>query len=206
MMVDELGEFDSVLDVGGNVGEFAELCKLTWPAAAITSFEPVPRLARENDRRAQGRWMVQRVAAGADNGRATIRHCLNQHSASTLLPSGPVRREMFGIRDEWEELPVQVRRLDDYIGWVKGRCLLKVDVEGFELEVLAGAQQVLELVDVVLLEVNQAPVFIGQPTFRELDDELEAHGLRFEQVLGVQMGAGVHALAIVQFDGAWTRR
>jgi FkbM family methyltransferase len=205
MLVDELGPFVNVLDVGGNVGEFAELCKQTWPESRVTSFEPVPKLARANEQRAGGRWAVENIGLSDHSGREIIRYCVNQHSASTLLESGPTRRELFGIRDTFEPIEVKLRRLDEAAPpLLDGRTLLKVDVEGHELAVLRGGVHVLEHVDVAIVEVNQAPVFVGQPTFDELDVLLRFRGLSFVGVAGVQTGP--HGRGVVQFDGIWRRR
>jgi FkbM family methyltransferase len=97
--LDELlgGPFDSVLDVGGNVGEFAEAARTLWPAARITSFEPLADVYRTNCLRANGRWTVEPYAISDRRGVAVLNRCENQHSASSLQPVGGVRAEL-GIR------------------------------------------------------------------------------------------------------------
>lgn len=203
MRVDDLGPFDSVLDVGGNVGEFAELCRVTWPACTVTSFEPLLHVADANKRRANGRWWVEPVAISDRGGEATLRYCRNQHSASTMMQPGGLRRREFGIVDRFEELVVPTRPLDDYLGLLAGRTLLKVDVEGHEAQVLAGGENVLRGVEVVLLEVNQATdIFVGSPPVQWLDEELRRHGLFFAGVLATQLTPRGE---LVQFDGVWAR-
>jgi len=46
-----------------------------------------------------------------------------------------------------------------------GPALLKVDVQGGELEVLAGAESILENFEVIVLEVGMIEQYIGQPVF-----------------------------------------
>lgn len=205
MIVDELGPFDVVLDVGGNVGLLAERFRGLWPAASITSFEPLEPLARSNEQRARGRWWVERCALSSRAGAATMRVCTNQHEASSLEPMGPVRQEVFGLRDELELVDVQLRTLDEFLPLVErgGRALLKVDVEGHELEVLRGGQRLLELVDVAIVEVNQCEVFAGNPPPDVIDAELRSHGLYFAGVAGVQLAPD--GAQVVQFDGVWVR-
>jgi FkbM family methyltransferase len=201
--LDELGPFESVLDVGGNVGGFAEEVRGLWPAARVTSFEPVPQLARANRERARGRWFVHEVAVSDEAGRATISVCTNQHTASTMQPPGSSRRIRFGIRDTFESVEVATRPLDDYLGALVGRCLLKIDVEGHELHVLAGASHALDQVAAVVCEVNEDPdVFLDSPPASVVDDELRRHGLFFAGVRGALLdGRG----EVVQFDGVWRR-
>jgi FkbM family methyltransferase len=199
----DFGPFESVFDVGGNVGDFSAWCSRVWPAARIVSFEPLPAISRENELRADGAWRVERVAVSSRTGSASIQHCLNQHSASTMQTPGPLRMQRFGITDRFETLIVPTRRLDEYLSDVRGRLLVKVDVEGHELEVIAGAAQVLRQAVCVVCEVNQEPtIFRGAPPPDVIDSELRSFGLYFAGVVGVQMDPAGRP---VQFDGVWRR-
>lgn len=196
-------EFDCVLDVGGNIGEFAERARKRWPDALITSFEPVGTLANANWERSHGRWYVDNVAISDKHGEAVINFCKNQHTASTMQQAGTARRRMFGIEDRYEELTVTTRPLDHYANdRVVGRTLLKVDVEGHEREVIAGAYEMLSIVDVVVMEVQNDPdIFLGAPSAKEIDARMQAHGLWFAGVQDALCVAG----RCLQFDGIWTR-
>lgn len=199
-----LGPFDVVLDVGGNVGGWAELARSLWPAARLTSFEPIPYLAELNRERARGRWWVEQVALSSQAGEAVLHVCTNQHSASTMQPAGTVRRQRFGIQDRFEEITVPTRTLDSYARDVPdGRLLVKIDVEGHEGPVLAGGPALLELAAVVIVECQQSPdVFAGAATPGQVDELLRFSGLRFA---GIIDSLADPAGAVVQFDGIWTR-
>lgn len=201
----ELGPFDVVLDVGGNVGEFAERCSIAWPTATIFSFEPLPELAAANRERSDGRWNTIEVACSSRSGNETMRRCRTWPQASTLEEPGSARRRLFGVVDEWETVEVELARLDTFRGLLEGegRVLLKVDVEGHELEVLRGALHVLELVHVALVECNQVELVRGGPSPDVLDAELRASGLYFAGVHAVQMTPAGDRVA--QFDGVWSR-
>lgn len=199
----ELGPFGSVLDVGGNVGSFAELARGLWPVCRITSFEPIPRAAAENRRRANGRWQVTRVAISDQTGDRPFRFCKNQPSASTMQTPGPYRGEVLKIRDHFEIVTVPTRPLDFYLGSaVEGRLLVKIDVEGHEGQVIAGGRRTLEQAAAVIVEVNQAPVFGQSPTPATVDRLLRGLGLEFAGVLDVFQFAG----DVAQFDGLWLRQ
>lgn len=204
--LERLGPFDSVLDVGGNVGDFAELARTLWPQATVTSFEPLPALAEANRKRAAGRWYVEPYAISREHGAATLRACLNQPSASTLQEPGTVRAERFGIADRWQELEVPTRPLDHYRELVNGRTLIKVDVEGHEGRVLEGAVAVLELLvlrSAMIVECQQSrDVFEGAPEPFAVDSWLRSHGLHFAGVLGALTDPQGE---LVQFDGLWLR-
>ena len=124
--------YDSVFDVGGNVGDFAELARQTWPAARVTSFEPLPEIADVQRDRSNGRWWVEPVAISGGRGTVTMHRCDNQHTASTLQEPGTARAEHFGIRDKFTSVQVATAPLDDYLRHADGRLLVKIDVEGHE--------------------------------------------------------------------------
>lgn len=202
MNLQDLGPFDSVLDVGGNVGDFAaQACQL-WPQARIVSFEPLPEAAERNRLRADGRWLVEEVALSNERGFATLNVCLNQDSASSLQPSGPVRGSL-GIADRHAPLEVETALLDDYLIEFEGRCLLKVDVEGHEAKVLAGGLKVLGLVAAAVVEVQNDPgIFLGSPAPGQVDWQLRQRGLFFAGLVGVFCD---HFGRVLQFDGLWLR-
>lgn len=197
------GPYDTVFDVGGNVGDFAEAAHALWPQALITSFEPVPELAAANWKRSAGRWQVNDVAISDRSGDATMLVCTNQHSASTLQEPGNVRRREFGIVDQFQPTFVRTERLDWFDRVGAGRLLIKIDVEGHEGQVLVGARSVLSRAATVVCEVQNDPdIFLGSPAPSAVDKILRHCGLHFAGLLDSFASPGGRVL---QFDGIWKR-
>lgn len=198
------GPFDSVLDVGGNVGDFAELARLTWPDAWLTSFEPLPELCEIQQVRAAGRWQVEEIALSDQRGTATLNYCMNQHSASSLQQLGPVRRELFGLQDRLHPVAVRTTLLDDYLDEItEGTLLVKIDVEGHEQAVLAGATRTLRAAETVVVEVQNDPgIFLGAGHPAILDRMLQSAGLRFA---GLADCFASPAGRVLQFDAIYRR-
>ena len=73
--------------------------------------------------------------------------------------------------------------LDDY---ARERGLrpdfLKIDVQGYELEVLKGAQGILQSIEVVFTEVNHIEVYRGAPLAAEVIDWLAQRGYALHDV------------------------
>jgi len=171
---------DLVIDVGANTGQYAgELRKRGYPGR-IVSFEPLSDAFRELSARAAGDslWECRRRALGAGQGVATLSVAANSFSSS-LLPIEPLHvaaaPESATVRTE--EVPVA--RLDDEMGTeTTGRqALLKVDVQGFEREVLAGASRMLGAVRILESELSLSQLYTGQSLWREIVDLVESHGL-----------------------------
>lgn len=197
--------FDLVLDVGGNIGLFAEYAIERWPDARVISFEPVPQLASMNVQRAQGRWVVWPLAVSDRRGFATLYACRNQGEASTMMEPGTTRQREFGIIDSWQPISVSTCVLDDYLQEF-GACergLVKIDVEGHELNALRGARDVLTLATTAIVECQQdRDIFIDAPSPAEIDEELRRNGLAFAGILSTTVGSSGRVL---QFDGVWSR-
>lgn len=140
---------DLLVDVGANVGSYT-LLALAAGAEAV-SYEPVPlafaRLRDNVNLNAAGPRVTLRAAAVGDapgevlvtSDQDTMNHVLSAGSADV---SHPVK--------------VPAVRLDDEIAPGGRFCLLKIDVEGYEAPVLAGADRLLAdtALQAVILELN----------------------------------------------------
>lgn len=172
---------DAVLDVGANTGQFASELRADFGwHGRIVSFEPLASAYAALAARAaaDGRWDAHGYGLGHADGSAQIGVAGNSYSSSLLemLPahlaaapeSAYVRRET-----------VPMRRLDSVIDEVcpaPAGLYLKLDVQGFERQVLAGAQAALSRVRVLQLEMSLTPLYAGAASFGELHALVEARG------------------------------
>jgi FkbM family methyltransferase len=137
----------TIVDIGANIGQFCSAAKLFYPAATVLSFEPDPdsyaQLVANTDRLNLVRTF--NVGLGSTRGMMTFyRHQLSVMSSFTTAPGEHYSSEI--------KLPVE--RLDDVLTDVDRIDLLKIDVEGFEYQVLAGAESVLQRTGAVIVEVR----------------------------------------------------
>lgn len=171
----------TVLDVGANKGQFARRLREVGYQGEIVSFEPLASChdalstAAAND----PRWHVApRAALGAKDDIVIINVSENLVSSSML----PITEHAVGVHAPsryvaTEEVPL--RRLDAMIdsAW-QAPFALKIDTQGFELEVLNGATGLLPTVPLVLLEMSLIPVYQGGAGFAELYAWMEHAGYR----------------------------
>jgi FkbM family methyltransferase len=197
--------FDLVLDVGGNIGEFAEAAARAWPDARVVSFEPIPGAAEASRKRSRDRWEVITIGISEYPDTLTLWFCTNQHTASTMQAPGTARKLHFDTDDVHEPIQVEVQRLDFYLHLLEGhkRVLLKVDVEGHEAHVLRGGRRLMDSVTTAIVEVQQdGSIFLGSPSPWMVDRELRRSGLEFAGLADVFCAPSGQVL---QFDGIWTR-
>ena len=144
------------MDIGAHHGFFSlSIAGLTQ--AKVLAFEPNPGAFYwlEENVKANPSLSVQPLNLAAGNSS----EALEMHDDSAISRKGPV----FLARQS---------RLDDFI--TERPRLLKIDVEGFEIEVLRGAKEILRsLCPAVILEVHHS--FIGDTGVATLVDELMAY-------------------------------
>lgn len=74
-----------------------------------------------------------------------------------------------------EEL-VEMKRLDDFL--FENYNFINLDVQGYEMEVLKGAQKTLENIDYLYCEVNRNEVYEGNAYIEEIDNYLSNYNMR----------------------------
>lgn len=171
----------TVLDIGANTGQFAHLLRQLGYRGHILSFEPqaAAHAALTRAAAADPLWQTApRMALGATPGTATLNIAGNSASSS-LLPMLDSHRQAApqSAYTGTEEVPLV--RLDDALAGhdTPGPLHLKIDTQGYEREVLAGAPQTLARAASVQLEVSLVPLYAGSPGLDTLLADMAAAGL-----------------------------
>lgn len=165
-------EIRTVIDVGANTGQSALRFRAAFPTARIISLEPVGQSFCELKHRVEGhRVECHQLALGPTSGWATI--YLTRFSVTNSLVRPP-DDEFLG------EEEVQVQTLDDFVGdnSIDMIDLLKIDAEGYDLEVLKGGTNVLSegKVRFIMIEVGFHPGDARHPLFDTVRDFLTGYG------------------------------
>jgi len=170
----------TILDVGAHVGEFASAARVAFPEAMIYSFEPSPRAFQRLQQRMRNHhgWKGFPIALGDFSGQAMLKESAYSASSS-LLPMSETHTREFPWTQQQGEIPIPVQRLDDLDLTIHPKALLKIDVQGYELQVLRGATRLLEQIDVCLIEVSFETLYQGESPFEEILSWMQAHGFRY---------------------------
>lgn len=199
-------EVDCVLDVGANVGQYAALLRAAGYAGRIVSVEPLAGAYAELASRAarDPRWSAVNVAVGDEVGETVLHVSANSYSSSVLtmtqthLDAAPESR----VVDDQRVEVTTVARLVEAEGIDPARCLLKVDTQGYEAQVLAGAGGLVDRVAAVQLELSFVELYRGQQLFEELVQRLRGHGL---ELWSLEPGISDAAGRLLQCDGLFLR-
>lgn len=147
----------NIIDVGAYRGDFARDCFTVWPDTHLTCFEPQPHMREQL-------LMLERVYAG----KVVVHDCLlgaNIQEAVALFQAETASSVLQEYNCEHPAIMRPMRTLDSFRNDFEfGPCdLLKLDVQGYELEVLKGSQEILNDVKVILAEVNLLDIHKGVP-------------------------------------------
>jgi FkbM family methyltransferase len=196
-----------VLDVGASTGRWASELRHSGYRGRIVSFEPLSKTYRSLEAASADDpdWECRRVALGSEDGSAEINVAGNFDSSSLLameerqLESAPQAAYV-----DREQIPTA--RLDgiwDEVVRPGDRPYLKLDVQGFEMEVLRGGQSSLPKLAGLQVELSFVPLYKGAPLYREMIDHLELQGFR---LAGLEPGHDdLRTGEMLQADGIFIR-
>lgn len=198
-----------VFDVGANSGQFASGLRRESYDGRIVSFEPLsgPFELLQTQTSRDPLWESRRCALGAESGTITINVAGNAGESSSILPMLETHQEAcppanyIGTEDvsiaRFDEIAPQYLRPGDI-------AFLKIDVQGFEEQVLAGGGTVLQDSCIGLqLEMSIVPLYEGGMVIREALNLADSLGFTLTEV--VPAFTDPRDGRILQVDGTFFR-
>jgi FkbM family methyltransferase len=197
-------QINCVLDVGANQGQTGRLLRRLGYRGRIVSFEPVKRnfevLAQQC--LTDPNWRCHQLALGARDGEQVIN--LTHHSVfdSFLRPTEYSIKQFGGDSEVINSETVVVRRLETVIdscldSLPTPRVFLKLDTQGYDLEVLAGAGRGLAYTMGLQVELSVKPVYEGMVNYLDAIPRINALGFEITGLFPVNRDA---LLRVVEFD------
>jgi FkbM family methyltransferase len=178
----------TVLDLGANIGQFAiASANLFGQGVSVISFEPDPSTASILRNNVKGLPVeVMELAIGSAPGESTF--FVNADSqVSSLLPLGRIRLTDFPESVIKHEIKVSIESLDNLFtsSDLASPILLKIDVQGFESEVIAGSTHFINKVRWIVMEVSFTDLYKGEADFISILNLLSDRGFRFLRPLNM---------------------
>jgi len=164
-----------IFDVGGNFGQTALRFAEEFPDASILTFEPVPDSFRRLQEAVGGHPRIKAFNLALAEAPGTVAMSLTASAGSNSLQRSAGTLETIDVTVDTIDAVVAA----NHLGTID---LLKIDVEGFELQVLQGAEETLRQAKVryvyaecVLPKDTLAP----HTSFFDLHERLSRHGFNF---------------------------
>jgi len=203
-------KINCVIDVGANVGEYGAMLRRAGYQGRIISLEPVSNVYDKLVKKAANDklWHTLNVACGGRNEAATINVFDVSLHNSFLPPSENMSANIESTHVERTE-NVTVKRIDSMFeefvaGLADPKVFLKIDTQGFDLEVVKGAGVCIERISAMQSEVSVIPLYEGVPDYMEA---LSAYRkLGFEPTGFFPILHSPTSQHLVEFDAVLTRR
>jgi FkbM family methyltransferase len=186
-----------IFDIGANVGESVAAFRSAFPESDVHAFEPSPTAFSKLKARTQNDARVKLVqaAVGEEDGTAML-HQNAADDSNSMLPNSSRLYEFAPVEmcEPVGDIPVPVTRIDTYCArhGIKQIDILKVDSQGFERQILAGAGSLLkpEFVRGAFLEILFVDLWENQSTPGQVMERMRESGYRLFGITNVTYDEG----------------
>ncbi|MET8163643.1 FkbM family methyltransferase [Streptomyces sp. NPDC102259] len=199
----ELYGVNCVFDVGANNGQYAKRLRKLGYTGRIVSFEPTSETFARLEKAAaeDPDWQVHRCGLGREETTAEIH--VGWKTMNSLLPASDYGKGRYSRFTKADTEEIRVRRLDEVMaealdGLAEPRPFLKMDTQGYDLEVFAGAgERIAEFVG-MQSEVAVLKLYEGSPGMGEAVAVYEAAGFGITGMYPVTREASTGR--VIEFD------
>jgi FkbM family methyltransferase len=197
----------TVFDVGANEGQFAGSLRKKGYRGRIVSFEPIKQVFDQLEEKARRDplWTAHNCALGERAGQATI----NVSSASVF--SSILGQRHAAIAHAADSMNVRaeniaVSTLDDFFAeFATESCFLKIDTQGFERQVIAGAATAMLSLQGLQMELPVIHLYESVWTLSQAIDHMADRGFVVSQVDPVNFHS-LDGCAMIELDCIFRRR
>lgn len=206
----DLYKVDCVIDVGANRGQYRHFLRTEVGFdGLIASFEPIPDHAAylREAAQADSRWIVSGTALGAAPGQLEFNVMANTEFSSFLAPRDDNTSRFQGGNTVARRVQVEVDTLARVVPELRSKSAarsiyLKLDTQGFDLEVLKGAGDALQDICALQSEMSVRPIYDGMPRYSDVVTYLEECGFAMSGIFPNNAG---HFPLLIEFDGYFCR-
>lgn len=175
-----------IFDIGAHEGDVTAIYRSLIPEAMIYSFEPSPETAAVLEKRFAGDGSVHPMPV-AISDKCGTRHFFsyNSNANNSLLEASPDAESFVpgGLFDKRQEHEVETLTIDSICetNGIENISILKMDIQGGELDALKGARRMLQegRIGLIYSEVCFVRFYENQPLFHHLCCHLEDYGYAF---------------------------
>lgn len=178
-------DINNIIDVGANRGQFLTNYYKHFPNTHYFCFEPLTEEFKEleNVSKRIGNNIITVNSAFGNLEGNIILHQHKHSPSSSILDTTNKCNELFPQTRNQNDIELSITTMDNYFKDILDEdyknILLKIDVQGFELEVLKGAQKTLNMISTCLLEINFSILYKNQACFNETYEFLHTRGFEY---------------------------
>ena len=189
----------TIIDIGANRGQFSLAARTKSPKARIIAFEPLEKPAATFRKvfRKDNNVILHKSAIGPYSGEALM-HVTAADDSSSILEVSQKQVSLYPGTHEIREERVPIGRLSDYVktNELIPRAMLKIDVQGFELQALIGCESLLNHISLIYAECSFVELYHGQNLANDVIEWLNNRHFQFNGIYNVaydQKGNSIQA-------------
>lgn len=188
-----------IVDVGAAAGSFTKLALKYFPASRAFLFEPVPAYRDQLEAIAKANANITYIPKAASDRAGELTFFIHND-----LVGSSSKREAEGMAVDGTPTMVTCVLLDEAVPLARDLpVLLKIDVQGAELDVLRGATKLLEQCECIILEVSLFHSLIGGPDSLEVFSFMKERGFVLYDIAGLLYRP--YDGALCQFDAVFVK-
>jgi FkbM family methyltransferase len=194
-----------IVDVGGLIGKTAVMYSKAFPHLDIFLYEPIQQNFTEIQKNTAAFKNIKafKKALGNSSGKSTINIAGRVSSSSLLELNNTTSPEIFsGFMEKKSTEDIEINTLDAEIPADKNILILKLDVQGFELEVLKGGMLALNRTACIVLETGTHNAYVGSPQYHDIDEFLRHHDFVIYDILPSTKNKG----QLVEWDSIYIHK
>ena len=199
----KINDIDCVLDVGANIGQYANNLRRIGYKKKIISFEPLSSAYKilQNKSVKDELWTSYNYGIGEENKEVNINISKNSYSSS-ILDILPLHTESEPQSEYFSKETISIKKLENLneIDIEKfNKVFIKIDTQGYEEQVLQGIGKLINKIEGIQIELSLYPLYKNQTLFLELYKKIKELGF---DLWDFQRGFGdVNSGKIYQLDG-----
>ena len=175
VFIKQISYAKTLIDVGSNKGQFSLMTRKFFPNIMIHSFEPqieILNLQKKVLGTNNINYYNYNFALGSEKKELELYITKRKDSSSVLRPILSSNKNYI-IN---EKKKISVKKLDELLDFksIEKPSIIKLDVQGYELEVLKGSENTLDYIDYVIAEISSTEIYENQTQADELIKFLES--------------------------------
>jgi len=173
----------TIIDVGANIGQFINWSSATFNNPYIYAFEPIQSVFNQLKVKFGNKDNIELFNYAIGNVSGELNINVNENSpSSSILDLDTKHIENFNFAVNTKKEVINVRTLDSFYETfnLKSNLLVKIDVQGFEHNVILGANEILSLAKVVIVELSFLSLYKNQLLFDDVAIMLRDLGFRYK--------------------------
>ena len=175
-------DIETIFDIGANTGQYAALNRIMGYNGKIISFEPLndafQKLKTHSTK--DKNWLVNNYALGDKEDKGIINIAKNSYSSS-VLDIGHIHLDSAPNSKYIGQQEIHIKRFDSVFrsfGDIGENIMVKIDTQGFEKNVLEGAEGIINKIKIIQLEMSIFELYEDEILYQEMIRILDEKGFK----------------------------